>query len=542
MKALFSRFSNPENPPPNPWGGLLTGCAMVSVATAATVALIMMWASARPVNLIPLSDAVASVTQTVLHDNEVPRGSITHSEPAFQGNAAAIWHHHVIGANLPPAVPVDALVRSLRERLEPRRITVLDLSTGEAARDLQLLYGDVEVARVHLQGGRLEPERMRDYRQAAERIARQVERIVHERLPEEGQLAIMPPEDRADGSTLWQFTRFEAFVPDDALRREMQHAIAEAMLGREVTVESEERGEGSEQSLRLSYQRYPVVQLLLTSRPPRRLPEIQTPRMEAPEREVSVFDPTGPIEPAAAPPEASPEEQDNLDTATPLGPEPSARGRVALIIDDGGEEPGATEVILGLDRALTLAILPDTSSGTELAQRAAAMGFEIMLHMPMETENSGQNYPNSLMTGMTPSELSALIERASQQVPGAVGINNHTGGAFTADPVSVERLMAFLRTTSLYFVDSRTSPQSVAFETARAHGIPAAQRDVFLDNEPDFEYIEGRFNELLAIARDRGSAIGIAHFRPRTAEALAALLPRLEEEGLRLVPVSELLQ
>jgi len=534
MSSLRERLTGGTDgpPPPNAWTGLFIGFAFVLSTAVATVLLFTLWAAARPVNLVPVTDAFVRMTQETLRAHETPSSAIIISGPMLYENPAAVWHHYDIRVDLPPMQHPDAIVRDLREVLEPRHV-VIDQTLGtDGGHDLRMTHAGIEFAVVSLRGGRIGPERKRDYRAAAERVARQVERIVHERLPEEGQLAIMPAEDREDANTLWKFVRFEAFVPDDLIMRDMQRAIEVAMAGREVSVESEERAGGAERVVRISYQRYPVVNLYLSPRPPRILPEIQAPVMEAPGG-VSIFDPGAIMEPDA-PAQSS---------STPLpGIEWTGPPRIALIIDDGGEEPEATETILGLDRALTLAILPDTTSGTALAQRAAAMGFEVMLHMPMETENAGQNYPNSLMTNMDADEMAQLLDRAREQVPGAVGINNHTGGTFTADPASVERLMAYLSATPLYFVDSRTSPRTVAFESARAFGIPAAQRDVFLDNEPNFDYIEGRFNELVALARARGSAIGIAHFRPRTAEALATLLPRLEEEGVRLTPVSELLQ
>ena len=543
MNPLIGKFLAMARPAPgavpNPWSGIFVGITLVSFTAVATVIMLSMWAAGRPTNLVPVTETLVRLTAESLRANDIPPGAILVSEPELYENPAALWHRYDIQVNLPPLQHTASLVRDLRAKLEPRHVTIQENFTADGGVELTMAYAGAEFAAVYILGGRTDPERKRDFRAAAERVARQVERIVHERLPEDGQLAVMPAEEREDPTTLWVYARFEAYVPDGLAMRDIQRSIEGAMAGREVSVEVEERAGGIERVIRLEYQRFPVVQLLLTPRPPRNLPEIQVPAMEVPRDAVSVFDPRNLIEPGV-PGGGSVQRSSRMAPAPPM--EWTGPPRIALILDDGGEEPEATEVILGLDRGLTFAILPDTSGGVELARRAAAMGFEIMLHMPMETENASQNYPNSLMIGTPADELAQLIDRAREQVPGAIGINNHTGGAFTSDPAAVERLMGYLAMTPLYFVDSRTSARTVAFDLAREYGIPAAKRDVFLDNEPDFTYIENRFNELVATAKRNGAAIGIAHFRPRTAEALVTLLPRLEDEGIRLVPVSELLQ
>ena len=94
----------------------------------------------------------------------------------------------------------------------------------------------------------------------------------------------------------------------------------------------------------------------------------------------------------------------------------------------------------------------------------------------------------------------------------------------------------------LYFVDSRTDVRTVARELARESGLANAQRDVFLDNDPDPEAVRVQLQRLIDKAKRRGSAIAIGHPYPQTLAVLAEQLPQLAEQGIELVPVSDLVE
>jgi polysaccharide deacetylase 2 family uncharacterized protein YibQ len=225
---------------------------------------------------------------------------------------------------------------------------------------------------------------------------------------------------------------------------------------------------------------------------------------------------------------------------------PPARGglaRVAIILDDGGYGGPVTETVLALDPKLTLAILPYTPHDAATAEDAAARGFEVILHMPMENSSSSADFPGMITTAMASDEIQRLTRRALAEIPGATGVNNHTGSKFTSDASGMAEFLAILKEQGLFFVDSRTINTSVAFDTAREAGVPTAQRHVFLDNQADQAYIRAQLDELLARARAHGSAIGIGHFRKDTVAVLASALPEIEAEpDLELVHVSELLE
>ncbi len=227
------------------------------------------------------------------------------------------------------------------------------------------------------------------------------------------------------------------------------------------------------------------------------------------------------------------------ETASETAIVPESRPRVAIILDDGGWGGRETEQILALDPRLTLSILPNTPFGTETAMRAAELGFEIMLHMPMQ--NGHGRFPGELRVGMTAEQIRELTLQAAEQIPGACGANNHTGTTFTRNREGMEHFMDVMVELGWFFVDSRTTPGSVGYATALEKGVPALNRDIFLDHENTSSYINRQFGILLATARKNGFAVGIGHFRPNTVAALEKWIPKLEEEGIDLVHASELL-
>ena len=213
-----------------------------------------------------------------------------------------------------------------------------------------------------------------------------------------------------------------------------------------------------------------------------------------------------------------------------------------VILDDGGYGGPDTEQALSLDPKVTLAILPNTPAARNTAERGVAKGFEVMLHMPMETAVKGiRAVGGQLDTSMDREMIHRLTLDALAQVPGVKGVNYHTGGKFIQDYERTQWFMEVVRDQRLYFVDSRTTGRSAGHAAATALGLRNADRDVFLDNESATDYIRRQFDLLVEGAQKRGAAIGIGHFRRNTVAVLHELLPKLSARGIELVHVSELL-
>jgi hypothetical protein len=216
---------------------------------------------------------------------------------------------------------------------------------------------------------------------------------------------------------------------------------------------------------------------------------------------------------------------------------------VALIFDDAGASVAQLEPILSLGRPVTIAVLPGLPASRAVAERAAAAGLEVLLHLPLEpeeTENARPLGPGGVTTAMSDEEIAAVVRDGLVDVPGAVGVNGHMGSKATADRRVMTAVLAVVRERGLFFVDSRTTVRTVALPVARALGVPATERTVFLDNEDDPAYIGGQIERLLEAGRAKGWAIGIGHAQRITAEVLRHYLPEFEKAGLVLVPVSAL--
>lgn len=218
--------------------------------------------------------------------------------------------------------------------------------------------------------------------------------------------------------------------------------------------------------------------------------------------------------------------------------------RVALVIDDLGQRlDGPDAALLALPVPLTLAVLPGRPHSRAIAA-LAGQRRDLFLHLPMEP----QGYPDidpgpgALMLGQTPAEIAGLLEHGLASVPGAVGVNNHMGSAATADTLLMAGLMAALEVRGLRFLDSLTTPRSVAWRVARRAGVPCARNRLFLDvDHTDEVAVNARLAELVAVARRTGQAIGIAHPHPVTAAVLTREIPRYVQEGVRFVTASELM-
>ncbi len=214
-------------------------------------------------------------------------------------------------------------------------------------------------------------------------------------------------------------------------------------------------------------------------------------------------------------------------------------GRVVIIFDDAGGSLADLEPIVALGRPVTVSILPGLRYSREVAARAQAAGLEVFLHLPVEPEDSNRNLgPGGVTTVMTDQEIAATVRADLAWVPGVSGINNHMGSLGTADPRVMRAILDVAKERGLIFIDSMTTPRSVATRVAAESRVPTAARDVFLDNEDDAEAIRERFRLLIALAKRRGTAVAIGHVQRMTARILFEMLPEFDHEGIEIVPVS----
>lgn len=217
---------------------------------------------------------------------------------------------------------------------------------------------------------------------------------------------------------------------------------------------------------------------------------------------------------------------------------------VALIIDDLGNHEAAGERVIALPGPVTCSILPHTPYSRVLADRCNRAGKEVMLHLPMQPDSSDRRPgPGRLEQGLGRVQVTDRVREGLASVPFAIGVNNHMGSHLTRHLVYMHWVMESLRDAGdFYFVDSFTSPGSVALRVARANGLQSVGRDVFLDHTPTKAHVHEQLGELKAIARRNGLALAIGHPHASTLSVLEQALPQLAAEGIILVTVSDLIR
>lgn len=228
--------------------------------------------------------------------------------------------------------------------------------------------------------------------------------------------------------------------------------------------------------------------------------------------------------------------------ATP-GDTAGPRPRIAIIIDDLGPSFDSGRRAIELPGPVACAFLPYGRHTASLAHLAHTRHKEVMLHLPMQPVERANLDPGGLTLDMTRQQVVQTILEDLNRVPHVSGLNNHMGSLLTRHPGHMSWLMEVLQgRRDLFFVDSRTTRQTVAQRLADEKGIPAVSRDVFLDYQPGEASIQAQFQRLLQLARKNGSALAIGHPHPATLEVLTRELSTLEDYGVKLVPVSRLVQ
>lgn len=217
--------------------------------------------------------------------------------------------------------------------------------------------------------------------------------------------------------------------------------------------------------------------------------------------------------------------------------------KVALIIDDLGYETAVAKKIMELEFPIAISILPFLQYSEFIAEEAKKNNQEIMLHLPMEPNNSDSDPgPGAIKSYMSEEEIRQAVRECILDFPHVIGVNNHMGSKITKNREIMEIVLEEIKEHNLFFIDSITTNDSIAYEAAREMEIKTAVRSVFLDNENDMEYIKERMLEVQETALREGEAIAIGHSRINTFYVLKRMIPELIKAGIEIVPVSELVR
>lgn len=220
------------------------------------------------------------------------------------------------------------------------------------------------------------------------------------------------------------------------------------------------------------------------------------------------------------------------------------RPKVAIVIDDLGLEYSISKDLLQWDFPLTFSILPFTPYAKRIATEAHQKGKEVILHIPMEPQGYPGTKPGegALLREMDEGTLLHQLARGIEEVPYIKGVSNHMGSRIMEDPEKVRILFSELKRRDLYFLDSRTTPQTVGLKVAKSLGIKAMERNLFIDHSTNEDDIKQKIESLIQFSMSHGKAIGIGHPHPSTLKSLKEMIPKMKEMEVELVPLSALME
>ena len=208
-------------------------------------------------------------------------------------------------------------------------------------------------------------------------------------------------------------------------------------------------------------------------------------------------------------------------------------GVIVLVIDDFGyRNDNISDGFLNLSIPITCAIIPGHTASKKFAEKAVSYGKEVIIHMPMESENYSPGEDEyKLLTSMTSELLETKLIQAFESLPEAIGMNNHQGSKATSDSKTMTVLASVLKDRGKYFIDSRTSSLTIGEKTMISFGVPTARRNIFLDNNNDLDRIEEQMNKLANSAKKNGVAVGLGHARKNTLSVIEKIVPDLLDKG-----------
>ncbi len=220
------------------------------------------------------------------------------------------------------------------------------------------------------------------------------------------------------------------------------------------------------------------------------------------------------------------------------------KGKIALIIDDFGNDN--SEVIkeyLRFPEKITFAVIPGNKYSKEIGKFAFENGFEVIIHLPMESDQPQEKGESIVLKGkMDRKNVENIINLSIKELPMARGVSNHMGSKTTEDAVLMKLLADVLKRKGFYFIDCLTSNKSKAFEVFKKSKMRVLKRDVFLDNEENESVILSQLNELMKIAKENGKAVGIGHStKGITLKILQGEIPKMYKKGFEFVFASEIL-
>ncbi|MCJ8346942.1 divergent polysaccharide deacetylase family protein [bacterium] len=222
-----------------------------------------------------------------------------------------------------------------------------------------------------------------------------------------------------------------------------------------------------------------------------------------------------------------------------------SRAKVALIVDDMGYKGKGYRIYKKIPMSITFAILPFYEQSSILAKESYKLGYELMLHMPMQPAKGRTffDYDHMIKSGLSREEIESRTKSVLTSVPLISGVNNHQGSLSTSDQEIMDGVMTQIAAhKNLYFIDSLTSSKSVAYKTAKGMSIPTLKRNyAFLDNAKDIDKIKVKLKGLIKNSYKKSVQIAIMHEKKVSAEALLQMIDQFKEAGIEIISPSDVL-
>ncbi|MEY8348331.1 divergent polysaccharide deacetylase family protein [Bacillus cereus] len=210
--------------------------------------------------------------------------------------------------------------------------------------------------------------------------------------------------------------------------------------------------------------------------------------------------------------------------------------KVAIVIDDFGNNMKGTERMLSLPIPLTVAVMPFLPSTKQDAVAAHQKGHEVILHMPMEPIKGKKEWlgPKAITTDLSNHEIEKRIEQAIQDVPHAIGMNNHMGSKVTADERIMRIILSVCKKHNLFYLDSKTNPNSVVPKIGKELGVPIVENQLFFDDVYTSSHITKQAQVLLQRIKEKPVVVAIGHVGPPgeiTSHVIQSSIPKVREHA-----------
>jgi hypothetical protein len=218
------------------------------------------------------------------------------------------------------------------------------------------------------------------------------------------------------------------------------------------------------------------------------------------------------------------------------------KGKIALILDDWGYNLKNLKLLNRIRKPITIGVLPNLAYSRKISELLPEMGFEVILHLPLESYERKNMEKDTIYCYMKKNEIIGIFNSALLSVPTAKGISNHMGSKATEDRKVMSTLFKEMKKRNLFFLDSLVTKKSICKDLAQELGIKIAKRDIFLDNINQKSYIKNQLKKLVYLAKMNGEAIGVGHDRKLTIEVIKEEMENLVKEDIEFVYLSQMVK